>query len=254
LRRAVIVAVIHTSIHPDDDDDDDDDDDGHRDECPIHRTNETHTHTPKRKRKKERKKVAVVVVDQKTNKQRNKLTDQSPVRHLHERRHGIYLECLTSPCRRPTVWYREQHQQQHPLQKRASINKKVKAFAFFTFLKILLSSSSFRHSFVVHETKQNKVQKSQKKRKKKGEFFCVLSVVYEFGINEEKLVREHSRIHHSFARSFLRGFLFTERRRYKERRRKDDINEWWCHHHHHYHYHDDDDDDDGDEQHKQYSI
>ena len=61
MRRAVIVAVIHTSIHPDDDDDDDDDD-GHRDECPIHRTNETHTyththtHTPKRKRKKERKK------------------------------------------------------------------------------------------------------------------------------------------------------------------------------------------------------
>tara|TARA_A100001037_G_scaffold300820_1_gene329088 strand:- start:151 stop:648 length:498 start_codon:yes stop_codon:yes gene_type:complete len=137
----------------------------------IARMKHTHTHTPKRKRKKERKKVAVVVVDQKTNKQRNKLTDQSPVRHLHERRHGIYLECLTSPCRRPTVWYREQHQQQHPLQKRASINKKVKAFAFFTFLKILLSSSSFRHSFVVHKTKQNKVQKSQKKRKKKENFF-----------------------------------------------------------------------------------
>ena len=182
MRRAVIVAVIHTSIHPDDDDDDDDDD-GHRDECPIHRTNETHTHThththtPKRKRKKERKKVAVVVVDQKTNKQRNKLTDQSPVRHLHERRHGIYLECLTSPCRRPTVWYREQHQQQHPLQKRASINKKVKAFAFFSFLKILLSSSSFRHSC----GPQNKTKQSarvKKKRKKKRRIFFVLSVVY----------------------------------------------------------------------------
>ena len=133
----------------------------------------THTHTPKRKRKKERKKVAVVVVDQKTNKQRNKLTDQSPVRHLHERRHGIYLECLTSPCRRPTVWYREQHQQQHPLQKRASINKKVKAFAFFSFLKILLSSSSFRHSC----GPQNKTKQSarvKKKGKKKENFFCVV--------------------------------------------------------------------------------
>ena len=219
----------------------------------IARMKHTHTHTPKRKRKKESKKVAVVVVDQKTNKQRNKLTDQSPVRHLHERRHGIYLECLTSPCRRPTVWYREQHQQQHPLQKRASINKKVKAFAFFSFLKILLSSSSFRHSC----GPQNKTKQSArvKKKGKKRRIFFVLSVVYEFGINEEKLVREHSRIHHSCARSFLRGFLFTERRRYKERRRKDDINESWCHHHHHYdyhyHYHDDDD---GDEQHKQYSI
>ena len=129
-----------------------------------------HTHTPKRKRKKERKKVAVVVVDQKTNKQHNKLTDQSPVRHLHERRHGIFLECLTSLCRRPTVCYREQHQQ-HPLQKRASINKKVKAFAFFSFLKILLSSSSFRHSC----GPQNKTKcKSQKKGKKKENFFCVV--------------------------------------------------------------------------------
>ena len=129
-------------IHLQDDEHDGEPDDGHRDECPIHRTNETHTHThthTKRKRKKERKKVAIVVVDQKTNKQHNKLTDQSPVRHLHERRHGIFLECLTSLCRRPTVCYREQHQQ-HPLQKRASINKKVKAFAFFSFLKILLSS------------------------------------------------------------------------------------------------------------------
>ena len=117
-----------------------------------HTHTHTHTHT-KRKRKKERKKVAIVVVDQKTNKQHNKLTDQSPVRHLHERRHGI-SECLTSPCRRPAVCYREQHQQ-HPLQTRASINKKVKEFAFFSFflvldehrkrvlssLKILLSSS-----------------------------------------------------------------------------------------------------------------
>ena len=200
----------------------------------THTHTHTHTHT-KRKRKKERKKVAIVVVDQKTNKQHNKLTDQSPVRHLHERRHGIFLECLTSLCRRPTVCYREQHQQ-HPLQKRASIKKKVKAFAFFSVLKILLSSLSFVWWSTRAESKRR----------------IFVSVVHEFGTYVKKNWFESiPRIHHSFARSFLRGFLFTERRRYGERRRKDDINESWCHHHHHYH---DDDDDDDDEQHKQYSI
>jgi len=72
LRRAVIVAVIHTSIHPDDDDDDDDDD-GHHDECPIHRTNETHTHTHQRERerKKERKSPSSSLTKKQTNNATN---------------------------------------------------------------------------------------------------------------------------------------------------------------------------------------
>ena len=69
MRRAVIVAVIHTSIHPDDDDDD-----GHRDECPIHRTNETHTHTHtqrERERKKERKSPSSSLTKKQTNNTTN---------------------------------------------------------------------------------------------------------------------------------------------------------------------------------------
>ena len=69
MRRAVIVAVIHTSIHPDDDDDDD----GHHDECPIHRTNETHTHTHQRERerKKERKSPSSSLTKKQTNNATN---------------------------------------------------------------------------------------------------------------------------------------------------------------------------------------
>ena len=73
MRRAVIVAVIHTSIHPDDDDDDDDD--GHRDECPIHRTNETHTHTHTHQRERERKKARKSPSSSLTKKQTNNATN-----------------------------------------------------------------------------------------------------------------------------------------------------------------------------------
>lgn len=63
---------------------------------------------------------------------------------------------------------------------------------------------------MVHKTKQNKVQESKKKEKKRRIFF-VLSVVYEFGINEEKLVREHSRIHHSFFRALFSSRFLIHR-------------------------------------------